>query len=188
MVRQHTRTKVLEKLIESLQNADKGSRELDIIVSFVLGDTFSDAGKMIHLLVEEGYPWDVISELVDEDLAPYSTSLDAALPEENIVMTLYSPRRSKWAAVHRTPAEDHVVVWAANECLARRAAALKALRPDLRRPENTDQAAPTATATKPPAARATAAREDPARRGQATRHGAADELAQDAEGEWKILF
>ena len=123
MVHQHTRTKVLEKLIESLQSAEKGSRDLDIIVSFVLGDTLSDAGKMIHLLVEEGYPWDVISELVDEDLAPYSTSLDAAVPGENIVMALYSPRRSKWAAVHRTPADKYVIVWAASECLARRAAA-----------------------------------------------------------------
>ena len=129
MVHQHTRAKVLEKLIESLQNADRGSRELDIIVSFVLGDTSSDAGKMIHLLVEESYPWDVIAELVDEDLAPYSTSLDAAVPEENIVMSLYSPRRSRWAAVHRTPAEEHVIAWAATECLARPGGRLEGVAP-----------------------------------------------------------
>ena len=184
MVHQHTRTKVLEKLIESLQSADKGSRELDIIVSFVLGDTFSDAGKMIHLLVEEGYPWDVISELVDEDLAPYSTSLDAALPDENIVMTLYSPRRSKWAAVHKTPAEDHVIVWAASECLARRAAALKALRPNLRQADQSDER----PAVTPTAATTADAREDPTKRGRAAERAATDELVQDAEGEWKILF
>ena len=164
----------------SLQSAEQGSRELDILVSFVLGDTSNDAGKMIHLLVEEGYPWDVISELLDEDLAPYSGSLDAAVPGEHIVMTVYSPRRAKWGAVHLTGAGEHVIVWAATEPLARRAAALKALRPDLRRAPDLQR---------PKAADETESRPVPAdAERRATAHERAGEAGGDTEGEWKILF
>lgn len=181
MVQQSTKTKVFEKLIGSLQSAERGSRELDIIVSFVLGDTSSDAGKMIQLLVEEGYPWEVISELVDEDLAPYTSSLDAAVPGENIVLVAHSPRRGKWAAMHRTPHGQHVVVWAATEILARRTAALKALRPDLQ--AHRDAEVPSAPARA--AAAAPAAQPD----WQATvRPGGPKEPVHDAEEEWKILF
>ena len=100
MIHQSTKSKVFEKLIASLESARGGNRELDIIISFMLGDTSTDAGKMIQLLVEEGYSWSVISELLDEDLPPYTSALDAAVPRENIMLALYSPRRAKWAAVH----------------------------------------------------------------------------------------
>ena len=128
MIHQSTKSKVFEKLIASLESAQGGSRELDIIISFMVGDTSTDAGKMIQLLVEEGYPWSVISELLDEDLPPYTSALDAPLPGENIVLALYSPRRGRWAAVHQKPDGEQILVWAASEALARRVAALKATR------------------------------------------------------------
>ena len=105
----------------SLGRAPKGGRELDIVVSFVLGDTSSEAGKMIQLLVEEGYPWDVISELLDEELPAYTSSLDAALPGENVVLAAYAKKRKQWVAVHRRPDGGQISAWAASECLARRA-------------------------------------------------------------------
>jgi hypothetical protein len=121
--------KVLDRLLVSLAEADKGSRELDIIMSFVLGETSGEAGKMVELLVEEGYPWEIVSELLDHDLPSYTTSLDAALPDENIVLSVYSTRRRLWGAAHRTADGQHVMRWAATECLARRLAALSALAP-----------------------------------------------------------
>ncbi len=131
MIHQSTRKRVCDKLLESLGGARQGGRELDIIIGYLLGDTSSEAGKMIQLLVEEGYPWNVVAELLDEELPPYTTTLDAALPGENIVLALHSPRRGRWAAVHETPAGEQVLVWAASECLARRRAGLKAMRATL---------------------------------------------------------
>ncbi len=131
MIHQSTRRRVWDKLLESLGSAETGGRELDIIIHYLLGtqtqDAGGEAGQMIELLVEEGYPWEVVSELLDAALPPYTTALDAALPGENIILALHSPRRGRWAAVHQTPSGQQVLVWAASECLARRRAALKAL-------------------------------------------------------------
>ena len=172
VLHQSTTTKVFEKLQASLGSARQGGRELDIIVSFVLGDTSTDAGKMIQLLVEEGYPWDVISELLDEDLAPYMTSLDAAMPGENIVLSAYSRKRQQWAAVHRAKDGEQITAWAASECLARRLAGLQAI---LR--ERRQKAAPLApNGTPQPAPRAKTPHDEP------------EEPAEPAESEWRILF
>ena len=131
MIHQSTRRRVWEKLLESLGGAEAGGRELDIIIHYLLGSQAEDAGgeasQMIELLVEEGYPWEVVSELLDAALPPYTTTLDAALPGENIILALHSPRRGRWAAVHKTPAGQQVLAWAASECLARRRAALKGI-------------------------------------------------------------
>jgi hypothetical protein len=204
MVHQSTKTKVFEKLSASLRTAPRGSREFDIIVSFLLGDTSSESAQMIQLLVEEGYSWDIISELLDQDLPPYTTALDAALPGENIVLALHSAKRGKWAAVQRTPGGNDVLVWATTEPLARRAAALKALRPDLRaarskamRTEATRPEVAHPAAVPPEAGPAPAAPPRPApapapapapewREPQAASPEAEHE--EEAEEEWKILF
>ncbi len=193
MIHQSTRKRVCDKLLESLGSAVRGSRELDIIISYLLGDTSSDAGQMIQLLVEEGYPWGVVSELLDEDLAPYTTTLDAALPGENIVLALYSPKRARWAAVHKTPAGEQVLVWAASECLARRRAALKALRATL---VPRAAAAPARPATRPsthPSTHPSTGAEPPHQaagaHGWSRAAGAAQtEAPEQGEEEWKILF
>ncbi len=191
MIHQSTKSKVFEKLIASLERAKGGSRELDIIISFILGDTSTDAGKMIQLLVEEGYPWSVISELLDEDLAPYTSALDAALPGENIVLALYSPRRAKWAVVHQKPDGEQVLVWAASEALARRVAALKATRGSAKpagamAPGRPTKARPAAPKKPAPAAPKKPAPVAPARAW--TEPAAPVDEEQEAESEWKILF
>ncbi len=194
MIHQSTRKRVWEKLLESLGGAEAGGRELDIVIHYLLGSQAEDAGgeasQMIELLVEEGYPWEVVSELLDAELPPYTTTLDAALPGENIVLALYSPRRGRWAAVHNTPNGQQVLVWAASECLARRRAALKGLG-----------ANPPARATAAPArpakpAVASAAMPAPGAHGwsrmpeettqEATTQDA--EAPEEGETEWKILF
>lgn len=131
MIHLNTRKRVWGKLLKSLGGAEAGGRELDIVIHYLIGaqanDGGGEAGQMIALLVEEGYPWDVVSELLDADLPPYTTALDAAVPGENIVLALYSPRRGRWAAVQEAADGAQALVWAASECLARRRAALKGL-------------------------------------------------------------
>ncbi len=150
---------------------------------------------MIQLLVEEGYPWHVVSELLDEELPPYTTTLDAALPGENIVLALYSPRRGRWAAVQETPAGEQVLVWAASECLARRRAALKAMRAILlprAAPAPAKPAARPAPRAVPRPATGAGAPQPAARS-----HGwslepdpeaAQEDAPEEGEEEWKILF
>ncbi len=208
MIHQSTRKRVCDKLLESLGGARRGGRELDIIICYLLGDTSSEAGKMIQLLVEEGYPWNVVAELLDEELPPYTTTLDAALPGENIVLALHSPRRGRWAAVHETPAGEQVLVWAASECLARRRAALKAMRAILLPQAAPAPAKPAArpgprvaprAVPRPPtgaeAPRPPTGAEAP--QPAASPHGwsltpdpeaAQEDAAEEGEEEWKILF
>lgn len=189
MSQRTTRARVLGKLLESLGTAKTGSRELDIVIAYVLGDTSSDAGRMIQLLVGEGYSWDIVSELLDEDLAAYTTSLDAAVPGEHIVLALYSPRRQRWAAVQGAKSEApgaEALSWAATECLARRRAALRALYGQhARATENEPQGgasvgAPSASAR---AREAAASPAPPAARVAETAEG-----GDSAAEEWKILF
>ncbi len=165
VLHQGTKARVYEKLILSLTNARRGQRELDIVVSFVLGDTTSEAGKMIELFVEEGYPWDVISELLDQDLPAYTTSLDAAPPGENVVLAAYSKKRRQWVAVHRAGDGEQVSAWAATECLARRLAGLQARQGPNARTARAHAANPGAPAKKP-----------------------ADESETESAEEWRILF
>jgi len=182
MRHQGTRTKVLDRLLASLAEAEQGSRELDIIISFVLGATSGEAGKMVELLVDEGYPWDIVSELLDHDLPAYTTSLDAALPGENIVLSVYSTRRALWGAAHRTAERQHVMRWAATECLARRLAALAALIPDSAAVHDADPAA---------AFEAEPADLVETGEGEAVDMPAEADAPADEDGEeteWKILF
>ncbi len=198
MIHQSTRRRVWDKLLESLGSAEAGGRELDIVIHYLLGaqaeDAGGEAGQMIELLVEEGYPWEVVSELLDAELPPYTTALDAALPGENIILALHSPRRGRWAAVHKTPGGEQVLVWAASECLARRRAALKSLGAKL-------PARATGASMRPAKPMPSAAQPAPGAHGwsrmpetetpdAATPDAATPdaEAPEEGETEWKILF
>jgi hypothetical protein len=195
MIHQSTRRRVWDKLLESLGSAAAGGRELDIVIHYLLGaqteDAGGEAGQMIELLVEEGYPWEVVSELLDAELPPYTTALDAALPGENIVLALYSPRRRRWAAVHKTPGGQQVLVWAASECLARRRAALKGLgaKPSARggagAPMRPAKPAERAAVEPAPAARGWSRMPEAATQSETTPEA---EAPEEGEAEWKILF
>ncbi len=195
MIHQSTRRRVWEKLLESLGSAATGGRELDIVIHYLLGtqakEAADEAGQLIELLVEEGYPWEVVSELLDASLPPYTAALDATLPGENIVLALYSPRRGRWAAVHKTPSGQQVLVWAASECLARRRAALKALGAALLARGAAAPAEPAAPQTAPQTTPGPAPRPAPSVQGWSRTPEIATQEAdtpEDGEEEWKILF
>ncbi len=120
--------RTIDDLIEALESAPSGSGELDRMVAFQLGLPLGESDQMIKLLMFEGYSWDIISELVQSDNPGFTTSLDARIPGENVVLAMLSPKRRQWVAVHRSVGGAEFTAWAATEPLARRAAALRGVR------------------------------------------------------------
>lgn len=118
----------IDDLIGALECAPDGGTDLDRRIAFQLGLPIGESDQMIKLLLFEGYGWDVISELVQSENPCFSTSLDARIPGENIVLAMHSSKRGQWAAIHRSAGGVDFLAWAASEALARRAAALRGLR------------------------------------------------------------
>lgn len=118
---------VLDNLLQDLQQADEGSRKLDILISFVIGETPARHRPVIKILLEDETKTALICKLIGEDFPRYTESLDAKLPDENVVLSMYSEARGKWAAAHKPADGEECVAWASTEALARRLAALKAL-------------------------------------------------------------
>ncbi len=118
---------VLDNLLHDLQQAEEGSRKLDILISFVIGETPARHRPVIRILLEDETKTALICKLIGEDFPRYTASLDAKLPDENVVLSMYSEARGKWAAAHKPAGGEEQVAWAATEPLARRLAALKAL-------------------------------------------------------------
>ena len=118
--------RITERVMQALETASKGSPELDCMISYALERANGSSDQVtMKLLVMEGYSWDVISALWDVKMPPYSQSLDGQIEGENITLTMWSEKRGKWVAVHKSQdGEDHVA-WAKSEVLARRLAALK---------------------------------------------------------------
>ncbi len=118
----------IDDLIGALERAPAGSRDLDRKIAGLLGLPLGESDQMVKLLLFEGYSWDVISELAHSQNPSFSTTLDACIPGENIVLAMQSAKRGQWAAIHRSVGGADSVAWAATEALARRAAALKGVR------------------------------------------------------------
>ena len=118
--------RITERVMQALETASSGSPELDCMISYALERANGSSDQVtMKLLVMEGYSWDVISALWDVKMPPYSQSLDGRIEGENITLTMWSEKRGKWVAVHKSQdGEDHVA-WAKSEVLARRLAALK---------------------------------------------------------------
>jgi hypothetical protein len=120
--------RTIDDLIDALEAAPVGNAELDRMVAFQLGLPLGESDQMIKLLLFEGYSWDIISELVQSGDPCFTTALDARIPGENVVLSMYSGKRGQWVAVHRSVGGTDFTAWAATEALARRAAALRSVR------------------------------------------------------------
>lgn len=182
--------RTVDDLIAALEAASAGGAELDRMVAFQLGLPLGESDQMIKLLMFEGYSWDIISELVGSENPSFTTALDARIPGENVVLAMRSAKRGQWVAVHRSVGGTDFTAWAATEPLARRAAALRAVRSasafEARRPAGPSADIPSATDgpplgtgedTAPPQSSAgdpDSPQERPA--------------GPPSNGEWKILF
>ena len=123
----------LEDLIDALQSAERGDRELDLKIEYCIGVTLNEHIDLAGMMIEEGFSWDHVVDAMDCKIAEYSSSLDAALEGENIVFVMWSKKRFKWGAIHRAETGVETLAWGATEALARRTAPLKALLEDERR-------------------------------------------------------
>lgn len=181
----------IDDLIAALEQAPAGSAELDRMVAFQLGLPIGDSDEMIKLLLFEGYGWDVISEIVDSNDPSFTRSLDARIPGENIVLSMHSAKRGKWAAIHRGAGGTDFVAWAATEVLARRAAALRGLRAvssfDMRAAAHTPKR-PTAVARPDETAVPPALSRDELSPGEGEAPAPDFPSGSPDPGEWKILF
>ena len=119
---------IIRRVVSTLETAPHGSQELDCMISYALELARGEFDQvMMELLVNEGFSWNVISEIWEGKVAPYTQSLDAGIEGENIAFAMKSERREQWAAVHKSSSGDEYVAWARTEILARRLAALKGI-------------------------------------------------------------
>lgn len=116
----------LDELLVSLSDAEEGGLKLDTLVAYALAGADLRMETLRDVMTEGSFSLDVAGELLDDRPPPFSRTLDAAIPGENIVLATYSNRRNQWAAVQREADGREFVAWAATEPLARRVAALQA--------------------------------------------------------------
>lgn len=93
----------VESLLDKIQSAEEGSDELDLDIA----------------------EWIAEMESAAVAIQPWTTSLDAKLPWENIVSVQYNRHIKIWGAWHRDQQGNQHLGEAKTEALARRAAALK---------------------------------------------------------------
>ncbi|GAB4365739.1 MAG: hypothetical protein Kow00114_23210 [Kiloniellaceae bacterium] len=122
---------IIGRVVSALETAPQGSQELDCMISYALELARGEFDQvMMELLVNEGFSWNVISEIWEGKVAPYTQSLDCSVEGENIAFAMKSEKREQWAAVHKAPDGEEYVAWARTEILARRLAALKGILAD----------------------------------------------------------
>jgi hypothetical protein len=119
---------IIRRVVSALETAPHGSQELDCMISYALELARGEFDQiMMELLVNEGFSWNVISEIWEGKVAPYTQSLDSGIEGENIAFAMRSERREQWAAVHKSSSGEEFVAWARTEILARRLAGLKGI-------------------------------------------------------------
>jgi len=122
---------IIRRVVSALETSPHGSQELDCMISYALELARGEFDQvMMELLVNEGFSWNVISEIWEGKVAPYTQSLDCSVEGENIAFVMKSERREQWAAVHKSPDGEEHVAWARTEILVRRLAALKGILAD----------------------------------------------------------
>tara|TARA_R110000868_G_scaffold100722_3_gene277103 strand:- start:28982 stop:29509 length:528 start_codon:yes stop_codon:yes gene_type:complete len=117
----------MRKLVSALETSDQGSPVLDLELKCGLGLELPPGSAMASTGLEAEFAPGTVEIILGEMVNPYSRSLDAALPGENIVFSMYSTIRKLWVSVHRDTDDREFVSWAATEPLSRRAAALRGL-------------------------------------------------------------
>jgi ribosomal protein L12E/L44/L45/RPP1/RPP2 len=94
MARVSQENHTIEAVIAALSAAPRGNRELDCMIACALGTAGGEFDQiMMRELVSEGFAWDSIVELWDDRVPAYTSSLDAALDEENIRCVIHSSKR-----------------------------------------------------------------------------------------------
>ncbi len=136
----------LDALIAEIESAEVGNAALDARIHFGFRIATRRTPDIAALLIEQGITWPTVEAILDEQIPPFTTSLDAALESEDITFTVRSAKRQLWGAMQKARCGEEVLAWATTEPLARRLAAIRAWRLDL---EKSTAAASTTPATLP---------------------------------------
>ena len=137
----------LGALISELESAKEGSQSLDLRIHHGFRVAGGHGKDIASLLIKEGVSWPTVEATLNEIVPPYSTSLDAALPGEEIVFSIRSVKGQQWGAMQRTSSGGEVLAWAATEPLARRLAALMYWQAELKKSLEDEEIMATRTAT-----------------------------------------
>ena len=113
-------------LVSALESAANGEPSLDLRIRHGIPGAQVRVAATDAAITAELSP-NSIEAILGDMVSPYSRSLDASLPGENIVFAMYSREKEKWVAVHRDADGREYVSWASTEALARRAAAVRGL-------------------------------------------------------------
>lgn len=128
----------MRNLVNALEGATEGSAVLDLRIGRDLQrEQIAVNEPAVHGLMAE-LSAETVENIVGEMVVPFTRSLDAGLPGENIVFCMYSREKNLWVAVDRDADGQEFVSWAATEPLSRRAAALRAIARISARPSESD--------------------------------------------------
>jgi len=171
---------IIRRVMSALETAPRGSQELDCMISYALELARGEFDQvMMELLVNEGFSWNVISEIWEGKVAPYTQSLDSGIEGENIAFVMRSDKRAQWAAVHKAADGEEYVAWARTEILARRLAALNGLLAQVAKRKSENSALEKERADPAP--------EEAPRENDHLRMVSTAGAARDAES-WNVLF
>lgn len=155
----------LTVLITEIEAAAAGDTALDARIHFGFRVATRRSPDIAALMIETGVTWPTVEAVMDEQIPPFSTSLDAALEGEDIMFVIRSAKRRRWGAMQKARCGEEVLAWAATEPLARRLAAIAAWRVDLEK---------------------SAAAPQPVAETSRKRDAAGEEVASDSE--WEVMF
>ena len=121
----------LAGLIAEIEAAAVGGTVLDARIHFGFRVAARRAPDIAALLIADGITWPTVEAVMDKQIPPFTTSLDAALEGEDITFIVRSAKRGRWGAMQKARCGEEVLAWAATEPLARRLAALRAYALDM---------------------------------------------------------
>ena len=82
---------IIRRVVSALETAPHGSQELDCMISYALELARGEFDQvMMELLVNEGFSWNVISEIWEGKVAPYTQSLDRRGPSSPLLASAVS--------------------------------------------------------------------------------------------------
>ena len=121
----------LAALIAEIEEATSGNSALDARIHFGFRVATRRSPDIAALLIEQGITWPTVEAVLDDQIPPFTTSLDAALEGEDIIFVVRSAKQRRWGAMQKAGGGEEILAWAATEPLARRLAAIRARHVDL---------------------------------------------------------
>ncbi|NNE83315.1 MAG: hypothetical protein HKN28_05030 [Alphaproteobacteria bacterium] len=121
----------LVALITEIEDATGGSEALDARIHFGYRVAARRSPGISAILIDEGISWPIVEAVLEEQIPPFTTSLDASLAGEDISFIIRSMKRGRWGAMQKARDGEEILAWAATEPLARRLAALRTCLVDL---------------------------------------------------------